>query len=155
MSKENKTENKWGLNEEQRNFCDYYLQSRNMRHSYKKAYAVDKGKEMNDNTASVNASKLMKRDNVQQYLKDREESLKLETPMNEEEILLEINKMALDNSFSPTARLKAFELLGKSKAMWIDKSESEGSSDIEINLIGLDTALKEIKEGKQITGEEK
>lgn len=133
-----KIDNKWGLNEQQRNFCDYYLQTRNMRQSYKKAYAVPKGKPMSNNTASVNANKLMKKENVQQYLKDREEVLNLEHPMTEEEILLELNKMALDVANSPTARLKAFELLGKSKAMWVDKTEQEGNLDIEINLTGLD-----------------
>lgn len=131
-------DNKWGLNENQRNFCDYYLQSRNARASYKKAYAEPKGKTMGDNTASVNASKLLQKDNVQAYLKDRKRVLEMEEPMEEEEIILELNKMALDSSFSASARLKAFELLGKSKAMWVDKSEIDGSMDIEINLIGLD-----------------
>lgn len=134
----NKIDNKWGLNEQQRNFCDYYLQTRNMRQSYKKAYAVPKGKQMSNNTASVNANKLMKKENVQAYLKAREDVLHLEHPMTEEEILLELNKMALDVANSPTARLKAFELLGKSKAMWVDRTEQEGTVDIEINLTGLD-----------------
>lgn len=138
MTKYKEIDNKWGLNEEQRNFCDYYLQTRNMRQSYKKAYAVPKNKEMGNNTASVNANKLMKRENVQAYLKAREDVLNLEHPMTEEEILLELNKMALNVANSPTARLKAFELLGKSKAMWVDKTEQEGTMDIEINLTGLD-----------------
>lgn len=131
-------DNKWGLNEQQRNFCDYYLQTRNKRQSYKKAYAVPKGRFMSDNTASVNANKLMKRDNVQQYLKDREEVLSLEKPMEETEILIELNKIALDVANSPSTRVKAFELLGKSKAMWIDKNETNGGVEIEFNLTGLD-----------------
>ncbi|MEB6213515.1 terminase small subunit [Enterococcus casseliflavus] len=131
-------DNKWGLNENQRNFCDYYLQSRNARASYKKAYAEPKNKEMSNNTASVNAHKLLQNPKVQSYLEDRKKVLELEEPMNEDEIILELNKMALDTSYSPTARLKAFELLGKSKAMWIDKEESSGNMEIEINLTGID-----------------
>lgn len=131
-------DNKWGLNENQRNFCDYYLQTRNARQSYKKAYAEPKGKTMNDNTASVNSTKLLQKENVQAYLKDRKRVLEMEEPMEEEEIILELNKIALDTAHTASARLKAFELLGKQRAMWIDKNEIDGNFDIEINLTGLE-----------------
>lgn len=135
-------DNKWGMNESQRNFCDYYIQTRNARQAYKRAYGIDKEKVVKDTSASTNAYKLLQQPNIQDYIKEKMREIKVDKHLEEEEILMELTKMALNSANTPTSRIKALELLGKSKALWVDKTEGDNDMDVVINLTGIKEELE-------------
>lgn len=132
-----KPDNIYGINERQRAFAEYYLTCREGAHSYRMAYGKDLGKEVADSTARVNSHKLLRNPKVAKYIDDRLAETNIDRPLEPEEILVELSRTALDRKAKDSDRLKAIELLGKSRAMW-SNGENDGLVDINVNLTGLD-----------------
>ena len=140
------------LNDKQKAFADYYIESLNATESYMKVY------ECSYNTARTNGARLLTNANIKKYI-DEVMSAKDESRIaSQDEILQILTDIArgvteeevvtfsqlgeeLRTTRKPTIkdRMKASELLGKRYRMWIDKVEAnvnqqvifEGESELE------------------------
>lgn len=116
------------LNARQKAFADNYIATSNMRESYKRA-GYDAS---NDNSASVNATRLMKNENVLNYIAMKTEAVR---KLSDDKLILEqqhvLQKLTEIALFGETegGRIRALELIGKKYAMFTDKVEHEGSID--------------------------
>ena len=140
------------LNDKQKAFADYYIESLNATESYKNVY------ECSYNTARTNGARLLTNANIKNYI-DEVMSAKNESRIaSQDEILQILTDIArgvteeevvqfsqlgeeLRTTRKPTIkdRMRASELLGKRYRMWIDKVEAnvnqqvifEGESELE------------------------
>lgn len=132
----------------QQAFADAYIESGNGSEAYKKAYPNVK----KDETARVNASRLLTNANVKSYIAERMEELKSERVADQQEILELLTSVirgeaqsavlrgigegaqTIDDEMPPTTaeRIKAAELLGKRYAMWTDKQQVDGVAQVVI-----------------------
>lgn len=126
--------NPYKLNAEQKAFCEYYIQTRNATRSYEKAYGTDLGKEMNYNNCASSSSKLLKTDKIQNYIGSRLKELDVERMLDSKEIIMELNRIALEPAHKPSDRLKALEMLGRANAMFTDVNKQEGDLNFKINI---------------------
>ena len=135
------------LNEKQKAFADYYIESLNATESYKIAYNCSY------NTARTNGARLLANANIKEYI-DEVMSAKNESRIaSQDEILQILTDIArgvteeevvqfsqlgeeLRTTRKPTIkdRMRASELLGKRYRMWVDKVEMEGSKSVSINI---------------------
>lgn len=133
------------LNEKQKAFADYYIESLNATESYAKAY------ECSYNTARTNGARLLANANIKNYI-DEVMSAKNESRIaSQDEILQILTDIArgvteeevvqfsqlgeeLRTTRKPTIkdRMKASELLGKRYRMFTDKTELEITEPITI-----------------------
>ena len=140
------------LNEKQKAFADYYIESLNATESYKKVY------ECSYNTARTNGARLLTNANIKKYIDEvmsakdesriasQDEILQILTDIARgvtEEEVVQFSQLGeeLRTTRKPTIkdRMKASELLGKRYRMWVDKVEAnvnqqvifEGESELE------------------------
>ena len=140
------------LNEKQKAFADYYIESLNATESYKKVY------ECSYNTARTNGARLLTNANIKKYIDEvmsakdesriasQDEILQILTDIARgvtEEEVVQFSQLGeeLRTTRKPTIkdRMRASELLGKRYRMWIDKVEAnvnqqvifEGESELE------------------------
>ena len=140
------------LNEKQKAFADYYIESLNATESYMKVY------ECSYNTARTNGARLLTNANIKKYIDEvmsakdesriasQDEILQILTDIARgitEEEVVQFSQLGeeLRTTRKPTIkdRMKASELLGKRYRMWIDKVEAnvnqqvifEGESELE------------------------
>ena len=140
------------LNDKQKAFADYYIESLNATESYKKVY------ECSYNTARTNGARLLTNANIKKYIDEvmsakdesriasQDEILQILTDIARgitEEEVVQFSQLGeeLRTTRKPTIkdRMKASELLGKRYRMWIDKVEAnvnqqvifEGESELE------------------------
>ena len=133
------------LNDKQKAFADYYIESLNATESYKRAY------ECSYNTARTNGARLLTNANIKKYI-DEVMSAKEESRIaSQDEILQILTDIArgiteeevvqfsqlgeeLRTTRKPTIkdRMKASELLGKRYRMFVDKAELEITEPITI-----------------------
>ena len=131
------------LNEKQKAFADYYIESLNATESYAKAY------ECSYNTARTNGARLLAKANIKKYI-DEVMSAKDESRIaSQDEILQILTDIArgitqeevvqfsqlgeeLRTTRKPTIkdRMKASELLGKRYRMWVDKVEADVNQQV-------------------------
>ena len=131
------------LNEKQKAFADYYIESLNATESYKKVY------ECSYNTARTNGARLLTNANIKNYI-DEVMSAKDESRIaSQDEILQILTDIArgvteeevvtfsqlgeeLRTTRKPTIkdRMKASELLGKRYRMWVDKVEANVNQQV-------------------------
>ena len=131
------------LNEKQKAFADYYIESLNATESYAKAY------ECSYNTARTNGARLLANANIKNYI-DEVMSAKDESRIaSQDEILQILTDIArgiteeevvqfsplgeeLRTTRKPTIkdRMKASELLGKRYRMWVDKVEANVNQQV-------------------------
>ena len=131
------------LNEKQKAFADFYIESLNATESYKKAY------ECSYNTARTNGARLLTNANIKKYI-DEIMSLKDESRIaSQDEILQILTDIArgiteeevvqfsqlgeeLRTTRKPTIkdRMKASELLGKRYKLFTDKVEANISQQV-------------------------
>ena len=131
------------LNEKQKAFADYYIESLNATESYKMAY------DCSYNTARTNGARLLTNANIKKYI-DETMSAKDESRIaSQDEILQILTDIArgiteeevvqfsqlgeeLRTTRKPTIkdRMKASELLGKRYRMWIDKVEANVNQQV-------------------------
>ena len=134
------------LNEKQKAFADYYIESLNATESYKKAYEVE-----NQSTAESNGSRLLRNAKVRKYIDDTMASKDESRIASQDEVLQILTDIARGIteeevvSFTPLGgelrttkkpsikdRMKASELLGKRYRLFIDKAELEITEPITI-----------------------
>ena len=134
------------LNDKQKAFADYYIESLNATESYKKAYEVE-----NQSTAESNGSRLLRNAKVRKYIDDTMASKDESRIASQDEVLQILTDIARGIteeevvSFTPLGgelrttkkpsikdRMKASELLGKRYRLFIDKAELEITEPITI-----------------------
>ena len=127
------------LNEKQKAFANYYIESLNATESYKRAYNV-----VNQSTAEANGSRLLRNAKVKNYIDEvmsakdesriasQDEILQILTDIARgitEEEVVQFSQLGeeLRTTRRPTIkdRMKASELLGKRYRMWVDKIEAD------------------------------
>ena len=140
------------LNDKQKAFADYYIESLNATESYKKVY------ECSYNTARTNGARLLTNANIKKYIDEvmsakdesriasQDEILQILTDIARgiaEEEVVQFSQLGeeLRTTRKPTIKdtMRASELLGKRYRMWIDKVEAnvnqqvifEGESELE------------------------
>ena len=133
------------LNEKQKAFADYYIESLNATESYKKVY------ECSYNTARTNGARLLTNANIKKYIDEvmsakdesriasQDEILQILTDIARgitEEEVVQFSQLGeeLRTTRKPTIkdRMKASELLGKRYRMFTDKTELEITEPITI-----------------------
>ena len=133
------------LNEKQKAFADYYIESLNATESYAKAY------ECSYNTARTNGARLLAKANIKKYIDEvmsakdesriasQDEILQILTDIARgitEEEVVQFSQLGeeLRTTRKPTIkdRMKASELLGKRYRMFTDKTELEITEPITI-----------------------
>ena len=131
------------LNEKQKAFADYYIESLNATESYKMAYNCSY------NTARTNGARLLTNANIKKYIdvvmnaKDesriasQDEILQILTDIARgitEEEVVQFSQLGeeLRTTRKPTIkdRMKASELLGKRYRMWVDKVEANVNQQV-------------------------
>ena len=131
------------LNDKQKAFADYYIESLNATESYKIAYNCSY------NTARTNGARLLANANIKEYI-DEVMSAKNESRIaSQDEILQILTDIArgvteeevvqfsqlgeeLRTTRKPTIkdRMRASELLGKRYRMWVDKVEANVNQQV-------------------------
>ena len=131
------------LNDKQKAFADYYIESLNATESYKMAY------DCSYNTARTNGARLLTNANIKKYI-DETMSAKDESRIaSQDEILQILTDIArgiteeevvqfsqlgeeLRTTRKPTIkdRMRASELLGKRYRMWVDKVEANVNQQV-------------------------
>jgi phage terminase small subunit len=133
------------VNEQHKQFADYYIESGNATESYKRAGYKAKGK-----SAEVNASRLLSNAKVQEYIKKVVSEKSKERIASQDEVLQFLTNVLrgeeteripmfakdhfelIDNTPSIKDRTKAAELLGKRYTLWTDKTQLEGTIGVTI-----------------------
>ena len=131
------------LNEKQKAFADYYIESLNATESYAKAY------ECSYNTARTNGARLLANAIIKKYIDEvmsakdesriasQDEILQILTDIARgitEEDVVQFSQLGeeLRTTRKPTIkdRMKASELLGKRYRMWVDKVEADVNQQV-------------------------
>ena len=131
------------LNNKQKAFADYYIESLNATESYSKAY------ECSYNTARTNGARLLANANIKKYIDEimsakdesriasQDEILQILTDIARgitEEEVVQFSQLGeeLRTTRKPTIkdRMKASELLGKRYRMWVDKVEADVNQQV-------------------------
>lgn len=114
------------MNEKQKAFADYYIETMNGAESYRRAYVSCK----TDAAARTGASKLLTNPNIKAYIKERMESKEQNRIATQDDILNFLTdvmngkvKDQLGLETPVKERNKAAELLGKRYALWIDRHD--------------------------------
>lgn len=114
------------MNERQKAFADYYIETTNGADSYKKAYPSCK----TDSAARTGASKLLTNPNVQAYIKERlaeKEAARIASQNEILEFLTQVMRGEVKDQLgleTPVKeRNKAAEMLGKRYALWVDRQD--------------------------------
>lgn len=117
------------MTEKQKRFCDYYIASANSYESYKKAGY--KGKEESLRAA---ASNLLAKPHIQEYIKARSKELESERIASIEEVQEFWTREMRNEENDKNHRIRASELLAKSKGAFIEKKEIKAEVEQEINV---------------------
>ena len=131
------------LNDKQKAFADYYIESLNATESYKMAYNCSY------NTARTNGARLLTNANIKKYIDEvmnakdesriasQDEILQILTDIARgitEEEVVQFSQLGeeLRTTRKPTIkdRMKASELLGKRYRMWVDKVEANVNQQV-------------------------
>lgn len=118
------------MNSRQKKFADLYLQSGVGSASYMTAYNVT-----NKQLAEVNASKLLKREDIMLYIKEQNELLTKENIAQVEEVKTFWTDIMRDDNYKITDRLKASELLAKTYAIFSEHNQ-DTNTNITIKITG-------------------
>lgn len=114
------------LTPKQKRFCEEYLVDLNATRAYKEAYPNVK----KDDTAAVNASRMLRNAKVSEYINELMEKRSEETGITAKKVLDELEKVAfVDVELKGSEKLKALELLGKHLGMFNDKSNAPNKSE--------------------------
>lgn len=123
------------LKEQQKAFCDYYLETGNATEAYKKAYPKCK----TDNAAAASSSKALRNPKILAYINDRLAQIESQRIAKPEEVLQyltavmrgeEKDQFGFDAALAD--RTRAAELLGKRYRLFTDKVELDGSAVVQI-----------------------
>jgi phage terminase small subunit len=134
------------VNEQQKRFADYYVETGNATEAYRRAGYKAKGK-----SAEVNASRLLTNAKVKTYINELINSKDSERIAKQDEILEFLTKVLrgeiqeefplgvgkgeqtiIRKELDGKERIKAAELLGKRYTLWTDRTQLEGSIGVTI-----------------------
>ena len=116
------------MTEKQKRFADYYIETGIGSEAYKRAYKTCK----KDDTARVNASKLLTKANVQEYIRERNLQLDSGRIANMQEVKEFWTNMIRSKVADDKDRLKASEYIAKTNGAFLDKVEHSGNLDIKV-----------------------
>ncbi|MGE5327997.1 MAG: terminase small subunit [Deltaproteobacteria bacterium] len=125
------------MNERQKAFADYYIETNNAVESYRKTY-----KPKSDKTALGAANKLLKNAEIKLYIKERLASKDKERIASQDEVLERLtaimrgevtDQLGLETPVKEM--VKAAELLGKRYKIFTDKVEHTGKDGDPLNVI--------------------
>lgn len=102
------------LSEKHQAFCELYLQYFNATKAYMQVF-----KDASYGTARANSTELMKREDVQEFLSRRLDELAITS----NEVVLGLAKIARNEEEKTTDRIRAYELLGKTKGIFLDRTD--------------------------------
>ena len=108
------------LNARQKAFCEYYVVSGNATDSAIKAGYKEK-------YAGVNTDKLLKNNNIQEYIEELQEKAKGNRIMTAIERREFLTSMIKDGAVKDTDRLKALDILNKMDGEYTQKVEVNGN----------------------------
>lgn len=99
------------LTEKQKRFCDEYLVDLNATRAYKKAYPSVK----KDETARANASRLLTKANIKEYIDKRIKDRQKRTEITQDKVLNELAAIAFSNGskYAKVVERKAYDEEGK------------------------------------------
>lgn len=99
------------LTEKQKRFCDEYLVNLNATRAYKKAYPSVK----KDETARANASRLLTKANIKEYIDKRIKDRQKRTEITQDKVLNELAAIAFSNGskYAKVVERKAYDEEGK------------------------------------------
>jgi phage terminase small subunit len=103
------------LTSKQKKFCELYVQYWNIGRAYQEAF---------DSKNKGHPYELFKTEKIQKYIKELKDKLVEPVIVNATDILLELQEIATDPNASKRDRLKALELIGKAKSMWIERIDT-------------------------------
>ena len=112
------------MNEKQKMFADYYIETLNITESYKRAY----GEDLSDESASANGSRLIRNDKVEKYIEKAMENKSKERIASQDEVLEFLtktmrgevqDKLGLETPVKE--RVRSAELLGKRYEIFTEK----------------------------------
>lgn len=134
-------------NSKHKAFCDDYLITLNATDSYMKVYGCSY------DVAKANASRLLAKANIKEYIDERMKTKENDRIMKQDEILTILTSIArgqeqeedvtvtqagkivrFEKNPSNKDRMKALELLGKRYRLFTDKIEVEGDKGVLINI---------------------
>jgi hypothetical protein len=107
-------------------FAAEYVIDFNGTRAYKEVY----GKQLSDNTAAVNASKLLRHTKVCSETERLLAEVKNRRNERKLRVIQDIEAIAYDKTLEPKDRLKGLELLGKTEALFTEKVEHSGAITI-------------------------
>jgi len=119
----------YGLTIKQKKFADEYIISGNATEAYKKAYTNVK----KDETASVNASRMLRNAKVKNYIDERMKEIDKSKIADQQEVMEFLTTTMRDDENATKDRLKAAELIGKRHMMWAEKRMIEAEVNENIN----------------------
>lgn len=116
------------ISEKQRMFVDTYLADKDLNagRAYLSVYTSVK----KQSTANVNASRLLAKPHVQEYLRERMAARRKRVEISQDKVLQELDKIGMANDVLADGinieirmadKLKALEMLGRHLGMWNDK----------------------------------
>lgn len=114
------------LTTKQRLFVEAYLANPNATQAARKA-----GYKGNDVTLGAVGAENLKKPHIAKLLSERVE----DAIITADEILKDVKTIAKNAEEKASDRLKAYEMLGKHLAMWIDKTQNEHSGSIEVEQV--------------------
>lgn len=127
------------LSDKQTLFCEYYLETLNQTESYRRV-----APHVQDSTARVEASKLMKKPNIQKYITERLEGMKEDIVVGIEELLnfySEVMRGQAMNYGKPIYmkdRIACADSLGKYYGMFVERKEITANvTNIVVDIEGL------------------
>ncbi|MEC5422113.1 terminase small subunit [Virgibacillus sp. C22-A2] len=117
------------MNEKQRRFADYYIETGNITESavragYSKNYANAQGYKLLDNVG------------IRKYIEERNKQLESQRIANMTEVKEFWTNTIRDEELDYKDRLKASEYIAKTNAAFIDRTEQTGDMSININVKG-------------------
>lgn len=111
------------LTAKQKRFCEEYLIDLNGTRAYMAAYICKK-----EDTARVNASRMLTNANIQKYISELMEKQSERTNITADKVLSELEKVAFtDAEITGKEKIKALELLGKHLGMFDNKPSDTGN----------------------------
>jgi phage terminase small subunit len=113
----------------------YIIHNRNGTVAYKAVY----GQDLHDNTAAVNASKLLRNAQVQEYLRKRLSVLELDT-----DYVLSSLKNLAENGKSDGIKLQALVAIGKSMGVFSNSTVADTKMDIETRTAQVNDYMKNV-----------
>ncbi len=136
--------NEVSLSEQQKKFCDFYIESGNASESYQRAGYKAKG-----NVAEAAASRLLRNVKVIEYIKERNKELESDRVITMEEVKKFWSETIWNEDNDLKHRLKASEYIAKTNAAFIEKQEISGEMTQNVNMND-DLSELSVQELKQI-----